>query len=368
MNPICSIYAFTSGCAFLLSFLLLANPLHRNQAANRWLGFCIMAMACALSDQQDCQADAYIRYPWIMALQEITRLAMAPALYLSVVSFSTPGRRLATKDLLHFIPFALFTVFSLMLLLHVSWPGMRSIGMFMFVGVKVQIVVYWILSYVRLIRHEADIRLFTATVEPIDLRWLRYFLYGLAAMLVLWFNDLFIHNAIITAGTPLGYLLGVLWVAYWSLRQQEVYPFPPREAAVLAEIITEHHQPTTPRAPRLTPEQLTRLKEQLVNLMEHDKVFSDPGLDLPNLARRMAITTHELSYLLNEGFGQSFFQYMNTHRVEEARRLLADPAYRHLNMVGIAFQSGFSSKTTFNTTFKKATGLSPSQYQKSVCV
>lgn len=364
MNTICSIYAFISGCAFLLAVLVLANPLRRNKVANRWLGISILAIACALSDQLACQAETYRQHPWIMALQEITRFAMAPALYLSVLSFTTPGRRFARTDLLHFLPFLLFTAFLLLLLLNVSSPAMRGVGMFMSFVVKVQIVVYWVLSCIRLIRHQADIRLFTATVEPIDLRWLRYFLYGLGGMLLLWLNDQFIHSAIIAAGSPIGYLLGILWVAYCSLRQQEVYPFPPREAAVLAEIITEQHQATL-RAPRLAPEHLTRLKEQLVYLMEHDKVFTDPTLDLPNLARYMSITTHELSYLLNQGFGQSFFQYMNTHRVEEARRLLLDPAFRHLNMVGVAFQSGFSSKTTFNTTFKKHTGQSPSQFMKA---
>jgi AraC-like DNA-binding protein len=305
-----------------------------------------------------------MHYPWIAGLQESTRLAMAPAFYLSIVSFTTPGRGFTRRDLLHFVLFFLFTGFIVVLLLEVAQPVFRGFGLFMFLLAKVQIVVYWILSYIRLVRHEADIRLFAATVDTIDLRWLRYFLYGLAGMLLLWFNDLFLHNPIITAATPAGYLLGVLWVAYCSIRQQEVYPFLPRENAALAEIITEQHQPTA-RTQRLTSDQLTHLKEQLAHLMEHDKVYTDSSLDLPNLARRMSISTHELSYLLNKGFGQSFFQYMNTHRVEEARRLLRDPAYRHLNMLGIAFQSGFSSKTTFNTTFKKITGQSPSQFQKT---
>ncbi|MBT1689097.1 helix-turn-helix domain-containing protein [Dawidia soli] len=362
-QPLCSIYAFTSGCAFLLAFLLLANPLRRNRTANRWLGLFLLALACALSDQRDCQAEVYMHYPWIAALQEITRLAMAPALYLSVISFTVPGRRFVRRDLWHFLPFFLFIGFTLSLLLDVFEPA-KSIGMFLFFAIKVQVVAYWIMSYLRLVRHEADIRLFTAAVETIDLRWLRYFLYGLAGMLLLWLNDVFIHNPVITAGTPIGYLVGVIGVAYWSLRQQEVYPFPPREAAALADIITEQHR-STPRAPRLTPQQLASLKEQLIHLVERDKIFTDPDLDLPGLARRMSITTHELSYLLNEGFGQNFFQYMNAHRVAEARRLLLDPGHSHLNMLGIAFQSGFTSKTTFNTTFKKITGQSPSQFQKT---
>jgi AraC-like DNA-binding protein len=77
----------------------------------------------------------------------------------------------------------------------------------------------------------------------------------------------------------------------------------------------------------------------------------------------MDISTHDMSYLLNDGFGQSFFQFINTYRIEEAKRLLMSEKHSHFNMLGIAYASGFSSKTTFNTTFKKLTQQSPSEFQ-----
>jgi AraC-like DNA-binding protein len=70
--------------------------------------------------------------------------------------------------------------------------------------------------------------------------------------------------------------------------------------------------------------------------------------------------------VLNEGFGVNFFQFINAYRVAEAQRLLASAQHQHLSMVGIAFEAGFSSKTTFNTTFKKLTGLTPSQFLQQV--
>ena len=60
----------------------------------------------------------------------------------------------------------------------------------------------------------------------------------------------------------------------------------------------------------------------------------------------------------------TFYNFINKYRVEEAKKLLASTKMDEFNILGIAFASGFNSKTTFNTTFKKIVGISPSQYSK----
>jgi AraC-like DNA-binding protein len=100
--------------------------------------------------------------------------------------------------------------------------------------------------------------------------------------------------------------------------------------------------------------------------MTTDKCFLDPDLDLPSLAARMNLTPHELSYLLNKGIGSNFFEFVNSYRVEEAKKLLLSGEHNHYSILGIAYEAGFNSKTTFNTTFKKATGLTPSQFKKGM--
>jgi AraC-like DNA-binding protein len=99
--------------------------------------------------------------------------------------------------------------------------------------------------------------------------------------------------------------------------------------------------------------------------MQSEKPFLDNELNLLKLAAHMQITIHTLSYVINEGYGENFAQYVNRYRVEEAKKLLDDPQVAHLSILGIAFDAGFNSKTVFNTTFKKITGLSPSEYKSS---
>jgi AraC-like DNA-binding protein len=98
--------------------------------------------------------------------------------------------------------------------------------------------------------------------------------------------------------------------------------------------------------------------------MEKEKMYLDNDLNLPTIAEKLCISIHEASFLINETVGDNFYNFINKYRIEEAKRLLASTKIEQLNILGIAFASGFNSKTTFNTTFKRIVGISPSQYSK----
>ena len=90
----------------------------------------------------------------------------------------------------------------------------------------------------------------------------------------------------------------------------------------------------------------------------------DPELTLGKLAQELGITDKVLSFVLNEGLSISYSDYVNSLRVEEARRQLEDEALEYFSVLGVGFNAGFSSKATFNRVFKKATGMSPSEYRR----
>ncbi len=114
----------------------------------------------------------------------------------------------------------------------------------------------------------------------------------------------------------------------------------------------------------LAAEEVDRYKEQLTKLMAKEQPFLDPDLSLRQLAEIMDFPPNYLSQLLNEGFDQNFAEYINNYRVETFKAKVADPDLQHLNLLGLAYESGFNSKTTFNTFFKKATGITPATYRK----
>lgn len=93
--------------------------------------------------------------------------------------------------------------------------------------------------------------------------------------------------------------------------------------------------------------------------MEEDKWFQNPSLSLRELAENVNISGNKLSWLLNERMGQNFNEYINSFRVENFKENALNPANSHLTLLALAYESGFNSKTVFNSFFKKIEGMTP---------
>ena len=104
--------------------------------------------------------------------------------------------------------------------------------------------------------------------------------------------------------------------------------------------------------------------EDIEQFIADHKPYLDPDLDLQGLGELLAISTHHLSQIINEGAQMNFYDFVNRYRIEEAKRLLSDPKNDHLTILSLAFDAGFNSKATFNRFFKKITQLTPSQYRE----
>jgi len=104
---------------------------------------------------------------------------------------------------------------------------------------------------------------------------------------------------------------------------------------------------------------------ELELLMNEEKLFLDPDLNLRMLSGQLRIHSNYLSRIINEEFGVNFNDYINRHRIEEACRMLRRPENSKKNITEIMYQCGFYSKSTFNTAFKKITGTTPSRYRRN---
>ena len=102
--------------------------------------------------------------------------------------------------------------------------------------------------------------------------------------------------------------------------------------------------------------------KRLVAYVETQKPYLNPDLTLAALADQVAMTPREVSELLNQSLGMHFFDFINGYRIDQARDLLVnDPSQ---SILDILLASGFNSKSSFNTAFKKRVGLTPSAYRK----
>ena len=362
-------YSFTCAAFFLVAFIAFFNPARVNIAANRWFGVFLFSIGCMLLNAIIYQFGDAAKYSALIAINELSRFAMAPSLYLSVFYFTSPDKAFHKTDYLHFIPFALFFFFTVPGLFGLSSHGHHNeqdvighiLAQLVFLSVKIQLIVYWVLSYYKLNRHQKNIRLINSTTKPINLNWLNLVLIGIVCMIFLWFNELSFKIRFLSAFAPYGYVIGILFICYYLLAQKEIYPFEDAELEDITAVINSEVKVKEIKQ-RLADGELNAIKNRLVFLMDEEKIYLDNELNLPQLAKRLAVSSHDLSYALNRGFNKNFFEFVNAYRVAEAKKLMLSDKYKHLNILGIAYSSGFNSKTTFNISFKKETHLSPTQF------
>jgi len=104
------------------------------------------------------------------------------------------------------------------------------------------------------------------------------------------------------------------------------------------------------------------LKERLEFLMRSEKLYLNQDLRLNDIAQTLRISRNHASQLINENYNLSFFDYINRHRIEEAKSMLLNSNDTQLNVSQIAYNSGFNSRASFYKAFKKFTNVTPSMY------
>ena len=115
----------------------------------------------------------------------------------------------------------------------------------------------------------------------------------------------------------------------------------------------------------LGPDEIEIYVEKLDELMKVDKVYTDPSMSLRYLAEKLELRPNKLSWLLNEQIGKNFNEYINTFRLITFKEKALNPGNSHLTLLGLAYESGFNSKTVFNVFFKKMEGKTPRAWVNS---
>lgn len=104
--------------------------------------------------------------------------------------------------------------------------------------------------------------------------------------------------------------------------------------------------------------------KQLAGFMEMEKPYLDPEIKISALADTLDVPKHELSKVINHGFGKNFFDFINGYRVREFISLQQNERNGHHTILQLAYQAGFNSKSAFNRAFRKEAGQSPSDFLK----
>ncbi|WP_245591229.1 helix-turn-helix domain-containing protein [Aquimarina latercula] len=125
-------------------------------------------------------------------------------------------------------------------------------------------------------------------------------------------------------------------------------------------------KPTEYKGSKLNKEQVKNYKTALLDVMQRKALYKDPKLSIHKLSQELNIPRQYISEVLNIHFGKSFQDFVNEYRVEAFVKNLKNDQSGQFTLFGLANEVGFNSKSTFNATFKKIKGLTPSQFKKSL--
>ena len=219
------------------------------------------------------------------------------------------------------------------------------------------------MSYIKIQKHKKRIRLFSSNTIQIDLKWLELIILAIFILIIFIgsYNLLFVEADLNLFANSVSLLI-IYFIAYNSLKQKEIFLLDEHE---LKLIMSSEEQTETTKRKVISDGELTSLKEHLIKLMDDEKPYLDSELSLTQLAQLMNVTPHQLSYLINVSFEENFFWFVNRYRVQRVKELLLDEQNDNKTILGIAFDSGFNSKTSFNTTFKKICRQTPSEFKKN---
>ncbi|MDX2048474.1 MAG: helix-turn-helix domain-containing protein [Chitinophagaceae bacterium] len=298
-----------------------------------------------------------------------TFLIIAPLSWFYAAELTGQRVKLSMKLLLHFVPFLLIVFFSLSFgsgeprfLSSFIGDYKWAIYIFFWVMVVAQFSCYQYVIHKKWRAHQKLLQQEVSNTENVNISWIKFFLVVFLIINLFFFFSLFtaIHwesRIWLSKATAIVFSVAILALGFRGILQRDVF-----DTIIIKD---KPPQPEIPVLPVPTkPNQA--LIDKLVKYMAEKKPFLDPELSLSKLANDLNISRSQLSQLINDGIGENFYDFVNKYRVEEVKRLMADPEMVNFSLLGIAFEGGFKSKSTFNLIFKRFTGLTPTQYRKNI--
>lgn len=301
-------------------------------------------------------------------------LLIGPLLYFYIESIFTTKRKLSIKDKLHFLIYPTFWVLCLGSLItnefieekheKIQWVIFsESYNLFYWFETLVFIgyIIYAIFRYYTF--RNILINNFSAIDEKL-LAWTKKLLFGILIVMIVDVLsstiEIFIKNKWSDEGyiTIVTYILLLVYLAYYGTYKSNIF-IPEQMLNSTIDII--HEKIEIQKGDRCSNEFL-EFEKTFFNIVETQCPYLDPELNLHSLADCLGITDKKLSTFLNQHLNTTFYVFINKKRVEAVKKKLLTEDLKDYSIMGIAFDCGFKSKSSFNRIFKNETGQSPTQF------
>jgi len=373
-----NIFLLASIQGILLTVFLLFSK--NNIKANRVLSVTMFFLSLDLLSVYSFTAGWYKTYPVIFGANFGFPFIYGPIFYLYAKFITGKEEKFSAKYLVHFIPFILAHLYVSPFYFLSEQEKIQQINVYIS-DLQIDLIVisalkpihgliYTLYSLKLLKEFNTQIKNSYSNIEQKKLGWLRNLIIGVTLIwLIVAFT--FVYTVILSLGYSdsneiiyFSIAIFIYTVGYGALYQPEMFAKKEQNISSGEVVVGETPQQEKYSKSNLSENQIEEIKTSLISLMENKKAFLNSELTIDQLALEIGVSKHNLSETINSAFQKNFYDFVNSYRVEDFKQRIKNPEFANYSLIAVAFESGFSSKSSFNTIFKKYTGTTPSEYRK----
>lgn len=357
-------------CILLIVFQAILPA--KNRVANRLLGSFLLSIAissaCILVLWNDNVTlfnlfdETLLPYFLVVA-----QLLKGPMLLFYVKALTEDAFRFNRSHLLHIIPGLVAVLWLLAFQLDSSDLRFKTIGQTEAEGrianlvwhfIKITPLFYALAAVNRVRLYRIGLQNQYSNFSPTEPSWLNMLSLG---FLFIWSFSILVH---IIANTV---ALGAPQISDFFGITENYIIFILINALFINSVVHTHKLLTT--APETTKEKIDeKLTDSAIQKvqqgMEVQKLFLKQNLNIDEFSKRINLPVKEVSAVINKHYGTNFFEFMNSYRVEEAKRLLSDAQHANMTVMDVLLRAGFNSKSAFHRFFNRLVGMSPTEFRK----
>ena len=326
--------------------------------------------------------NVFITYPQFALILDTLFFLQLPLLYLYIKSTLFKDFELRKTDLLHLVPILIVNLIALfnyhILPLEskkaILTGGMRDLQGLVYITYAVlvlQLVIYAFLSFKEINKYKQIVKENYSDIGKYNYRWIRQLLFAFVFILVVSVIKNFAWSFIMPElheklflFLNVSVLVFITWIIYKALKRPYLFSSLNSQIKLIKELIQEKEMMDKANDKNQLTNEEKKLLEKLENHMAEEKPFLEPTLTLHDLAMQLKTSTRELSVLINKTYKKHYFDFVNSYRIGEAITILLNPSTEKLTVLEIMYDVGFNSKSSFNSAFKKHTGITPTAYKK----
>ena len=350
-------------------FLLTTKKGHIT--ANRVKGILIIMFSVSIMHAPYQKMGWYAEYPHFLMISHTVLFLFGPLFYLYSRLMTDRSYKITIKFLPHLLPFIMYVIYLIPFFMmsgeqkiaelekYYSSPQTGHIIASFAQILQLFVYLYFIYSIIQ--KHETKIKNIFSSLDRISLDWIRKGIIGFVVVYVVmmafiimsffgYYNFLkeYSMSVIAIMVSAIIYYIGYMGIQNPEIvmGSEESDSFRKTERAVIPD------------------DKADKMLEKLFDIMSSQKPYRNCDLTIKELAEICGVPGYQLSQLINERLKQNFFDFINRYRVDEAKTKLLDPKLNYYSVLAIAYDAGFKSKSVFNSSFKKYTGVTPSSLRK----